>query len=40
MWAEPGVVDAAASDFSQTEEFLQAAEALTCPYAWTRYDVL
>jgi leukotriene-A4 hydrolase len=34
------VVDAAAFDFSETEEFLQAAEALTCPYAWTRYDVL
>lgn len=34
------MVDAAAFDFSETEEFLQAAEALTCPYAWTRYDVL
>ena len=40
IWAEPAVVDAAAFDFSETEEFLQAAEALTCPYAWTRYDVL
>jgi hypothetical protein len=40
IWAEPEVVDAAAFDFSETEEFLQAAEALTCPYAWTRYDVL
>lgn len=34
------MVQAAAFDFSETEEFLQAAEALTCPYAWTRYDVL
>ena len=40
IWAEPAVVEQAASDFSETEEFLQAAEALTCPYAWTRYDVL
>ena len=34
------VVNAAAFDFSQTEDFLQAAESLTCPYMWTRYDVL
>ena len=40
VWAEPEVVDAAAFEFSQTEEFLQAAEDLTCPYVWTRYDVL
>ena len=40
VWAEPGVVDSAASDFSQTEEFLSAAEQIMCPYQWTRYDVL
>ena len=40
VWAEPGVVEAAASDFSQTEDFLKAAEDLTCPYVWKRYDVL
>jgi leukotriene-A4 hydrolase len=40
IWAEPGVVEAAAEEFSETEDFLQAAEALTCPYLWTRYDVL
>ena len=40
IWSEPEVVDAAAFDFSETEDFLQAAEALTCPYARTRYDVL
>lgn len=39
IWSEPGVVDAAASDFSQTEDFLRAAEELTCPYAWTRYGM-
>jgi leukotriene-A4 hydrolase len=40
VWAEPEIVEDAASDFSQTEEFLQAAESLTCAYVWTRYDVL
>jgi leukotriene-A4 hydrolase len=40
VWAEPGVVEAAAFEFSQTEDFLAAAEDLTLPYAWTRYDVL
>lgn len=40
VWAEPGVVDAAAFEFSETETFLAAAEGLTCPYEWTRYDVL
>ena len=40
VWAEPEVTEAAAFEFSQTEEFLQAAESLTCPYVWGRYDVL
>lgn len=40
MWAEPEVVEAAAFEFSETEEFLTTAESLTCPYVWTRYDVL
>jgi len=40
VWAEPGVVDAAADDFSQTEDFLTAAEELAGPYVWKRYDVL
>eukprot|EP01041_Mallomonas_annulata_P006717 gene6717-13611_t len=40
IWAEPTVVADAANDFSQTEEFLSIAEGLTCPYLWTRYDVL
>lgn len=40
VWAEPSVVEDAAFDFSETEDFLQAAESLTCPYMWTRYDVL
>lgn len=34
------MVDKAAFDFSQTEEFLTAAEGLAGPYEWGRYDVL
>lgn len=40
VWAEPSAVEAAAFEFSQTEDFLVAAESLTCPYAWGRYDIL
>lgn len=40
IWAEPTVVEAAAFEFSQTEVFLTAAESLTLPYVWGRYDVL
>lgn len=40
IWAEPEVVEAATWEFAETEDFLRAAEDITCPYAWTRYDVL
>jgi leukotriene-A4 hydrolase len=41
IWSEPSVVEAAWFEFSQTEDFLVAAEKITgCPYEWTRYDVL
>ena len=40
VWSEPNIVDAAAFEFSQTEEFLGIAEALAIPYQWGRYDVL
>ena len=40
VWAEPSMVEAARHEFDQTEEFLQHAEALTCDYVWTRYDIL
>lgn len=41
IWSEPEVIDAAHFEFSETEQFLQAAEDLTgCPYVWSRYDVL
>mmetsp|Transcript_3578 Transcript_3578/g.8032 ORF Transcript_3578/g.8032 Transcript_3578/m.8032 type:complete len:431 (+) Transcript_3578:381-1673(+) len=34
------MVEAVAYEFSQVEDFLNAAEELTMPYAWTRYDLL
>ena len=41
VWAEPEVVDDALYEFSETEQFIQAAEELTgCPYLWHRYDIL
>jgi len=40
VWAEPEVVESAAWEFGETEQFLKAAESLTCPYPWGRYDVL
>jgi len=41
VWSEPGVVDAAAHEFAQTEDFLKTAERLAgTPYAWGRYDLL
>lgn len=40
VWSEPEMIEAVAFEFSETEEFLKAAEGLTCDYQWTRYDVL
>jgi len=40
VWSEPSMVEAAAFEFSQTEDFLQTAEKLAGPYRWTRYDLL
>lgn len=40
VWCEPEMLDAAAFEFSDTERFLEIAEALTCPYQWGRYDLL
>eukprot|EP00281_Chroomonas_sp_CCMP1168_P023467 CAMPEP_0206228258 /NCGR_PEP_ID=MMETSP0047_2-20121206/9075_1 /ASSEMBLY_ACC=CAM_ASM_000192 /TAXON_ID=195065 /ORGANISM="Chroomonas mesostigmatica_cf, Strain CCMP1168" /LENGTH=667 /DNA_ID=CAMNT_0053651493 /DNA_START=132 /DNA_END=2135 /DNA_ORIENTATION=- len=40
VWSEPSMLDQVAFEFSETEEFLKTAEDLTCPYQWTRYDVL
>jgi leukotriene A-4 hydrolase/aminopeptidase len=40
VYAEPAVVDKAAREFSDLEEFLKACEKLYGPYRWGRYDVL
>ncbi len=38
--AEPGVVEAAAWEFSEVEQMLAAAEGLFGPYPWDRYDFI
>ncbi len=40
VWAEPGLVEAAAREFSQVEGMMEAAEALFGPYDWERFDLL
>eukprot|EP01059_Diplonema_ambulator_P034176 TRINITY_DN752_c0_g1_i5.p1 TRINITY_DN752_c0_g1~~TRINITY_DN752_c0_g1_i5.p1 ORF type:complete len:617 (+),score=171.27 TRINITY_DN752_c0_g1_i5:61-1911(+) len=40
IWAEPGIIDKAAFDFSDTEKFVVACEELVGPYEWTRYDIV
>jgi leukotriene A-4 hydrolase/aminopeptidase len=40
VYAEPPVVEKAAREFSDLEEFLKACEKLYGPYRWGRYDVL
>jgi leukotriene A-4 hydrolase/aminopeptidase len=40
VWAEPGVVEAAAWEFAGIEAMLAKAESLFGPYEWERYDML
>lgn len=40
VYADPSVVEAAASEFADMESMLASAEQLYGPYAWGRYDVL
>lgn len=40
VWSEKELVDAAAEEFSQTEDMLTAAESLFGPYVWKKYDIL
>ena len=41
IWSEPSIVDSAAFEFSETEDFLSTAEAIAGKeYAWGRYDLL
>jgi len=41
VWSEPSMVDAAAEEFANTEEYLSIAEGIAgIPYVWGRYDLL
>jgi leukotriene-A4 hydrolase len=40
VWAEPGVVEAAAWEFGEVERMIEKAEQLFGPYEWDRFDVL
>jgi aminopeptidase N len=40
VYAEPALVEAAASEFSDTEAMISAVEELYGPYRWGRYDLL
>ena len=40
VFAEEPVVDAAAQEFAETEQMIQASEKLFGPYRWGRYDLL
>jgi aminopeptidase N len=40
VYAEPGMLEKARNEFSDTEKMLQAAENLYGPYLWGRFDVL
>jgi leukotriene A-4 hydrolase/aminopeptidase len=40
VYAEPGVVDKAATEFADMEKMVQATEELYGPYRWGRYDLL
>lgn len=40
VWAEPALVEAAASEFADLERMIETAESLLGPYRWERYDVL
>jgi leukotriene-A4 hydrolase len=40
VYAESSLVDAAAKEFAETEQMIQASEKLFGPYRWGRYDLL
>ena len=40
VYAEPGVIEAAAAEFSDLERMVAACEKLFGPYRWGRYDIL
>ena len=40
VYAEPSVVDRAASEFAEVDRMIEATERLYGPYRWGRYDIL
>jgi leukotriene-A4 hydrolase len=40
VYAEPSVVERAASEFTEVDQMIAAAEKLYGPYRWGRYDIL
>ncbi|KAG0172804.1 Leukotriene A-4 hydrolase [Apophysomyces sp. BC1034] len=40
VWCEPEVVEQAAWEFDDTENFIATGESLLTPYEWGRYDLL
>lgn len=40
VYAEPAVVDKAASEFAEVDQMIAATEKLYGPYRWGRYDIL
>mgnify|MGYP000685721942 CR=1 FL=1 len=40
VYAEPSMLDAAASEFADTERMIEITESLYGPYRWGRYDLL
>jgi leukotriene-A4 hydrolase len=40
VYAEPSIVDRAASEFGEVDRMIAAAEKLYGPYRWGRYDIL
>lgn len=40
MWAEEGIVDECAEEFSETSQMLAVAEEICGPYVWKTYDLL
>lgn len=40
VWAEEGIVDECAEEFSETDQMLAHAEDICGPYVWKVYDLL
>lgn len=40
VWAEEGIIEASAFEFSETSHMLKTAEEICGPYVWKQYDLL